>query len=94
MKPFGSTDFQHIRDAIELTVLGALRLTQLFTPALAESRGGRERELDGARHSQERYGSYKSPSPALLAMSQSLATELVRRHPVNSVAPATSGATP
>jgi len=31
MKPLADTTFQHIRDAIELTVLGALRLTQGFT---------------------------------------------------------------
>src|SRR6202171_6339898 len=31
MKPLANTTFQHIRDAIELTVLGALRLTQGFT---------------------------------------------------------------
>ena len=48
MKPLANTTFQHIRDAIELTVLGALRLTQGFTPALAESNGlGRQRQLDG-----------------------------------------------
>ena len=39
MKPLANTTFQHIRDAIELTVLGALRLTQGFTPALADSNG-------------------------------------------------------
>ena len=33
MKPLADTTFAHIRDAIELTVLGALRLTQGFTPA-------------------------------------------------------------
>src|ERR1700736_5630510 len=39
MKPLADTSFQHIRDAIELTVLGALRLTQVFTPALAAPNG-------------------------------------------------------
>ena len=39
MKPLANTTFEHIRDAIELTVLGALRLIQGFTPALAEARG-------------------------------------------------------
>ena len=48
MKPLANTTFEHIRDAIELTVLGALRLTQGFTPALAEAeRLRRERQLDG-----------------------------------------------
>ena len=39
MKPLANTTFEHIRDAIELTVLGALRLIQGFTPALAEAKG-------------------------------------------------------
>lgn len=89
MKPFARTDFQHIRDSIELTVLGALRLTQLFTPALADAHGAVVNVNSMVlRHSQERYGSYKLAKSALLAMSQSLATELgpqgIR---VNSVAP-------
>lgn len=89
MKPFARTDFQHIRDSIELTVLGALRLTQLFTPTLAETHGAVVNVNSMVlRHSQERYGSYKLAKSALLAMSQSLATELgpqgIR---VNSVAP-------
>jgi NADP-dependent 3-hydroxy acid dehydrogenase YdfG len=39
MKPLAATSFQHIRDAIELSALGALRLIQAFTPALEESHG-------------------------------------------------------
>ena len=39
MKPFANTTFDHIRDTIELTVLGALRMIQGFTPALAEANG-------------------------------------------------------
>ena len=39
MKPFANTTFEHIRETIELTVLGALRLIQGFTPALTESKG-------------------------------------------------------
>src|ERR1700682_3687186 len=89
MKPLANTTFQHIRDAIELTVLGALRLTQGFTPALAEAKGS---VVNGnsmvVRHSQAKYGAYKMAKSALLAMSQSLATELggdgIR---VNSVVP-------
>ncbi|MCD2117700.1 MULTISPECIES: SDR family oxidoreductase [Rhodococcus] len=89
MKLLARTDFQQIRDSVELTVLGALRLTQLFTPALAESAGAVVNINSMVlRHSQERYGSYKLAKSALLAMSQSLATELgpqgIR---VNSVAP-------
>ena len=89
MKPLADTTFQHIRDAIELTVLGALRLTQGFTPALAESKGAVVNVNSMViRHSQPKYGAYKMAKAALLAMSQSLSTELggqgIR---VNSVAP-------
>ena len=89
MKPLADTTFQHIRDAIELTVLGALRLTQGFTPALAEAKGAVVNVNSMViRHSQPKYGAYKMAKAALLAMSQSLATELggqgIR---VNSVAP-------
>jgi NAD(P)-dependent dehydrogenase (short-subunit alcohol dehydrogenase family) len=89
MKPLSDTTFQHIRDAIELTVLGALRLTQGFTPALAEAKGSVVNVNSMViRHSQPKYGAYKMAKAALLAMSQSLATELggqgIR---VNSVAP-------
>lgn len=89
MKPLADTTFAHIRDAIELTVLGALRLTQGFTPALAEA-GGSVVNVNSMviRHSQPKYGAYKMAKAALLAMSQSLASELgpqgIR---VNSVAP-------
>ena len=37
MRPLADTSFEHMRDAIELTVFGALRLIQGFTPALAEA---------------------------------------------------------
>ncbi|MCW2690357.1 MAG: short-chain dehydrogenase [Mycobacterium sp.] len=89
MKPLANTTFQHIRDAIELTVLGALRLTQGFTPALAEANGSVVNVNSMViRHSQAKYGAYKMAKSALLAMSQSLATELggdgIR---VNSVVP-------
>ncbi|MFC7449533.1 SDR family oxidoreductase [Rhodococcus daqingensis] len=89
MKPLARTDYQHIRDSIELTVLGALRLTQLFTPALEESKGAVVNINSMVlRHSQERYGSYKMAKAALLAMSQSLATELGPKGiRINSVAP-------
>jgi NAD(P)-dependent dehydrogenase (short-subunit alcohol dehydrogenase family) len=89
MKPLAATTFQHIRDAIELTVLGALRLIQGFTPALADANGSVVNVNSMViRHSQPKYGAYKMAKSALLAMSQSLATELgdqgIR---VNSVAP-------
>ncbi|MEZ0363019.1 SDR family oxidoreductase [Mycobacterium sp. pUA109] len=89
MKPLAGTSFQHIRDAIELSVLGALRLIQGFTPALAETNGAVVNVNSMViRHSQPKYGAYKMAKSALLAMSQSLASELgsdgIR---VNSVAP-------
>lgn len=89
MKPLALTDFQHIRDAIELSGLGALRLTQAFTPALAQSAGSIV-NLNSMviRHSQPKYGAYKMAKAALLAMSQSLASELGEQGiRVNSVAP-------
>ena len=89
MKPLADTTFQHIRDAIELTVLGALRLTQVFTPALAASNGAVVNVNSMViRHSQAKYGAYKMAKSALLAMSQSLATELGEQGiRVNSVVP-------
>jgi hypothetical protein len=89
MKPLAGTSFQHIRDAIELSALGALRLIQAFTPALEES-GGSIVNVNSMvlRHSQAKYGAYKMAKSALLAMSQSLATELGEKGiRVNSVAP-------
>ncbi|HEY7052887.1 MAG TPA: SDR family oxidoreductase [Mycobacterium sp.] len=89
MKPLASTTFQHIRDAIELTVLGALRLTQGFTAALAEVNGSVVNVNSMViRHSQAKYGAYKMAKSALLAMSQSLSTELGEQGiRVNSVVP-------
>lgn len=89
MQPFSGTSFAHIRDSLELTVLGALRTAQAFTPALAESRGSIVNLSSMViRHSDPVYGPYKLAKTALLAMSQSLASELgtagIR---VNSVAP-------
>ncbi|GJF15585.1 short-chain dehydrogenase [Mycolicibacterium cyprinidarum] len=89
MKPLASTTFDHIRDAIELTVLGALRITQGFTPALADTNGAVVNVNSMVvRHSQAKYGAYKMAKSALLAMSQSLATELGEQGiRVNSVVP-------
>lgn len=89
MKPFAKTSFDHIRDTIELTVLGALRLIQGFTPALTESKGSVVNVNSMVvRHSDPKQGAYKMAKSALLAMSQSLASELgeagIR---VNSVLP-------
>ncbi|MFD6396768.1 SDR family oxidoreductase [Nocardia sp. NPDC060249] len=89
MKPLDRTDFDHIRSSLDMTVLGGLRMTQGFAPALAEAKGAVVMiNSMVVRHSEPRYGSYKLTKAALLAMSQTLATELggkgVR---VNSVLP-------
>ena len=89
MKPFANTSFEHIRETMELTVLGALRLIQGFTPALAKSKGSVVNVNSMVvRHSDPKQGAYKMAKSALLAMSQSLASELgpdgIR---VNSVLP-------
>jgi NAD(P)-dependent dehydrogenase (short-subunit alcohol dehydrogenase family) len=89
MKPFANTTFEHMKDAIELTVFGALRMIQGFTPALAESKGAVVNVNSMVvRHSQAKYGAYKMAKSALLAMSQTLATELGEQGiRVNSVLP-------
>ncbi|OBF16568.1 SDR family oxidoreductase [Mycobacterium sp. ACS4331] len=89
MKPFASTTYEHMREAIELTVFGALRMVQGFTPALAESKGAVVNVNSMVvRHSQAKYGAYKMAKSALLAMSQTLATELGEQGiRVNSVLP-------
>ena len=89
MKPLANTTFEHMRDAIELTVFGALRMTQGFTPALADANGSVVNVNSMVvRHSQAKYGAYKMAKSALLAMSQSLATELGEQGiRVNSVVP-------
>ncbi|CAA0080257.1 (S)-1-Phenylethanol dehydrogenase [Mycolicibacterium vanbaalenii] len=89
MKPLANTTFDHMRDAIELTVFGALRMIQGFTPALAASNGSVVNVNSMVvRHSQAKYGAYKMAKSALLAMSQSLATELGEQGiRVNSILP-------
>jgi NAD(P)-dependent dehydrogenase (short-subunit alcohol dehydrogenase family) len=89
MRPLADTTFEHMRDAIELTVFGALRVIQGFTPALAEANGSIVNVNSMVvRHSQAKYGAYKMAKSALLAMSQSLATELGEQNiRVNSVLP-------
>src|ERR1700761_9716929 len=89
MRPLANTTFDHMRDAIELTAFGALRMIQGFTPALAEANGAIVNVNSMVvRHSQAKYGAYKMAKSALLAMSQSLATELGEQNiRINSVAP-------
>ncbi len=84
-----TVDFDQTRAGFETNVLGALRLTRLFAPAL-ESSGGNVVMINSSvlRHSSMPYGAYKMAKSALLALAQALATELgpqgIR---VNSVAP-------
>ncbi len=89
MKPLAKTSFEHIRGTFELTVLGALRLIQELTPALAESNGSVVNVNSMVvRHSDPKQGAYKMAKSALLAMSQSLASELgTQGIRVNSVLP-------
>lgn len=82
-------DLDAIRSGLDTNVLAALRLTRLFTPALTAARGSVVMINSAVlRHSRQPYGPYKMAKSALLALAQSLATELgpqgVR---VNSVAP-------
>lgn len=89
MKPLARTAFDQISSSLELTVLGTLRVIKAFTEPLA-ARAGSIVNVNSMviRHSEPRYGSYKLAKSAMLAMSQTLATELgdqgIR---VNSVAP-------
>ncbi|ULL12432.1 short-chain dehydrogenase [Mycobacterium liflandii] len=89
MKPLAENTFQHIRDAIELSALGALRVIAGFTRALAETNGSIVNVNSMVlRHSQPKFGAYKMAKSTLLAMSHSLAAELgVKGIRVNSVAP-------
>ncbi|KZM73792.1 SDR family oxidoreductase [Nocardia terpenica] len=89
MKPLERTGFEQITDSLDLTVLGNLRMTKAFANALAETAGAVVMINSASiRHSEPRYGSYKLAKAALLAMSQTLATELGRRGiRVNSVVP-------
>ena len=89
MADLADADFEKMRASMETNVLAALRLTNLFTPALIASRGSVVMINSAVlRHSRQPYGAYKMTKSALLSVAQSLATELgpqgVR---VNTVAP-------
>ncbi|GKT19083.1 Short-chain dehydrogenase/reductase SDR like protein, partial [Aduncisulcus paluster] len=67
MKSLEKTDYQHIRDSVELTVVGTLRLTQGLAGALSAAKGSVVNINSMViRHSQVRYGSYKIAKAALL----------------------------
>jgi NAD(P)-dependent dehydrogenase (short-subunit alcohol dehydrogenase family) len=82
-------DLDAVRAGFETNVLSTLRLTRLFIPALAASSGSVVMINSAVlRHSRLTYGPYKMAKASLLALAQSLATELgpqgIR---VNTVAP-------
>lgn len=82
-------DLDGLRAAFETNVVAALRMTRLLTPALAAHQGSVVMINSAVlRHSRLTFGGYKMTKSALLALAQSLATELgpqgIR---VNSVAP-------
>ncbi|WP_409492525.1 SDR family oxidoreductase [Amycolatopsis sp. cmx-11-12] len=82
-------DLADVRAGFETNVLAALRLTRLFTPSLEDS-GGSVVMINSAvlRHSRRTFGAYKMAKSSLLALAQSLASELGPRGiRVNSVAP-------
>jgi NAD(P)-dependent dehydrogenase (short-subunit alcohol dehydrogenase family) len=89
IKDLTSVDLDTIGESFDANVVAALRLTRLFTEALAASRGSVVMVNSMVvRFSQRRMGPYKLTKAALLAMAQSLATELGPRGiRVNSVAP-------
>ncbi len=89
IKDLSVVDLDAISAAFDVNVLGALRMTRLFTPALAASAGSVTMiNSMVVRFSQRTMGPYKATKAALLAVAQSLATELgpqgIR---VNTVAP-------
>ena len=78
-----------VRAGFEASSLAALRMTRLFTPALEESRGSVVMINSAVlRHSRRTFGAYKMAKSSLLALAESLATELGPRGiRVNTVAP-------
>ncbi len=82
-------DLEATQDAFQGNVIAALRLIRQFVPYLEESKGAVVMiNSMVVRFSQRTMGPYKMAKSALLAMAQSLATELGPRGiRVNSVAP-------
>lgn len=89
MRELSKVDPSTLLEGFQTNVFAALRLTQEFAPALVSS-GGSVVFINSAvlRHSRRTFGAYKMTKAALLAVAQSLSTELgpqgVR---VNSIAP-------
>jgi NAD(P)-dependent dehydrogenase (short-subunit alcohol dehydrogenase family) len=89
MRDLATVDIDAVRASFETNVLAALRLTRLLAPTLAEVRGSVVMINSAVlRHSRRTFGAYKMAKAALLALAQSLSTELGPRGVrVNSVAP-------
>ncbi|MTE22517.1 SDR family oxidoreductase [Streptomyces sp. TRM43335] len=89
MTPLADVRIEDVRSGFETNVYAALRTTRLFAPALAES-GGSVVMINSVavRHSKPLFGAYKMAKASLLALAQSLSTELGPRGVrVNTVAP-------
>jgi NAD(P)-dependent dehydrogenase (short-subunit alcohol dehydrogenase family) len=89
MRDLAKVDLDQVRACFETNVFAALRLTRLLAPTLVAARGSVVMVNSAVlRHSRRTFGAYKMTKTALLALAQSLSTELgpqgVR---VNSVAP-------
>jgi NAD(P)-dependent dehydrogenase (short-subunit alcohol dehydrogenase family) len=89
IKALGDVSLDAVSASFDANVVAALRLTRLFGPALIERKGSVVMiNSMVVRFSQLTMGPYKLTKAALLAMAQSLATELGPRGVrVNSVAP-------
>lgn len=89
IEPVSQAGFDVIRSGLETNVLGALRVSKVFVPALARTQGSVVMINSAVlRHSSPEYGAYKMGKAALLAMAQTLASEVGPRGVrVNSVAP-------
>jgi NAD(P)-dependent dehydrogenase (short-subunit alcohol dehydrogenase family) len=89
IRDLGKVDLDAVQAGFTDNVVSALRLTRLFIPALAETSGSVVMVNSMVvRFSQRGMGPYKMAKASLLAMAQSLATELGPRGiRVNSVAP-------
>ena len=85
----GKVDLDAVQAGFSNNVISALRMTRLFIPALAATSGSVVMVNSMVvRFSQRTMGPYKMAKASLLAMAQSLATELGPRGiRVNSVAP-------
>ncbi|MDV6011682.1 SDR family oxidoreductase [Haloechinothrix sp. LS1_15] len=84
-----TVELDEVRRSFETNVVAALRLTRLFAPELSGAAGSVVMINSAVlRHSRRTFGAYKMAKASLLALAQSLSTELGPRGVrVNSVAP-------